>query len=66
MRLYYQGYTGSVSYSTADAVYYGRVLDLDGLLSYEGETKQELYQDFCGVIDDYLQMCKEHGVSPQK
>lgn len=66
MQLHYKDYTGSVNYSKADAIYYGKVLDIDGLLSYEGETKQTLYQDFCGVIDDYLQMCKDRGILPQK
>ena len=56
MQLYYKDYTGSVNYSKADAVYYGKVLDIDGLLSYEGETKQTLYQDFSGVIDDYAKI----------
>lgn len=66
MELNYKDYTGSVNYSKADAVYYGKVLDIDGLLSYEGKTKQALYQDFCGVIDDYLKMCKDRGIFLQK
>lgn len=43
MQLHYKDYTGSVNYSKADAIYYGKVLDIDGLLSYEGETEQALY-----------------------
>ena len=66
MELHYKDYTGSVNYSKADAVYYGKVFDIDRLLSYEGKTKQALYQDFCGVIDDYLKMCKDRGIFLQK
>lgn len=66
MGLHYKDYTGSVNYSKADDVYYGRVLGVDGLLSYEGQTKQELYQDFCETVDDYLQICEDCGISPQK
>lgn len=66
MGLYYKDYMGSVNYSKADDVYYGRVLNIDGLLSYEGSTKQALYQDFCETVDDYLKMCKDRGILPQK
>lgn len=66
MELHYKDYTGSVNYSKADAVYYGRVLNIDGLLLYEGSTKQALYQDFCETVDDYLKMCKDRGILPQK
>lgn len=66
MQLYYKDYTGSVNYSKADTVYYGKVLGVDGLLSYEGSTKQSLYQDFCDTVDDYLKMCKDRGILPQK
>lgn len=66
MQLHYEDYTGSVNYSKVDAVYYGKVLGVDGLLSYEGSTKQSLYQDFCDTVDDYLKMCKDRGILPQK
>lgn len=66
MELHYKDYTGSVDYSKADAVYYGKVLGVDGLLSYEGSTKQALYQDFCETVDDYLKMCKDRGILLQK
>ena len=36
------------------------------LLSYEGTTGEELINDFHGVIDDYLAMCKEKKVKPEK
>lgn len=66
MELHYKDYTGSVNYSKADAVYYGRVLNIDGLLLYEGSTKQALYQDFCETVDDYLKMCKDRGILPRQ
>lgn len=66
MEFHYKDYTGSVNYSKVDSVYYGKVLDIDGLLSYEGSTKQSLYQDFCETVDDYLKMCKDRGILPQK
>lgn len=61
----YKGYTGSINYSAADWVYYGQVLGIKGLISYEGKTLAALRQDFAGAIDDYLEMCRQHGKTPQ-
>ena len=66
MELHYKDYTGSVNYSKADEVYYGRALNIDGLLSYEGSTKQALCHVFCETVNDYLKMCKDRGILPQK
>ncbi len=60
-KLKYKGYTGSVEYSEADGVFYGRVLGIRSLLSYEGETLNELKDDFHELINDYLQTCKKEG-----
>ena len=61
----YKGYTGSINYSAADWVYYGRVLGIEGLISYEGKTLAALRQDFARAIDDYLEMCRQHDKTPQ-
>jgi predicted HicB family RNase H-like nuclease len=62
----YKGYHGSVEFSTPDNVLHGEVLGIDGLISYEGNTLDELRTDFEESIDDYLEMCEEKGFEPQK
>ena len=52
----YQGYVGTVEFSEEDRVFFGKVLGIRSLLSYEGTTGEELINDFHGVIDDYLAM----------
>ena len=61
----YRDYTGSINYSAADWVYYGQVLGIKGLISYEGKTLAALRQDFARAIDDYLEMCRQHDEMPQ-
>lgn len=63
--LKYKGYEGSVEYSLKDQVLYGKVLGIKSLLSYEGQTIAELEEDFRGVIDEYLEMCKAHHQDPE-
>ena len=50
----YKGYVGSVEFSETDNVFYGKVQNVSGLISYEGKTKEELFLDFCSSIEDYL------------
>ena len=62
----YQGYVGSVEFSAADECFYGKVLGIRALISYEGETAKELIEDFHGAVDDYLALCAEQGVEPER
>lgn len=61
----YKGYTGSIEYSDMDKRYYGKVLYISSLISYEGNNLVELKKDFYEAIDDYLQSCNEEGVLPE-
>lgn len=58
--LNYKSYRGTVEYSEKDKVFYGEVLGIKGLISYEGRTIEELKQDFQGAVDDYLDMLKRY------
>ena len=50
----YKDYVGSIEFSEEDNVFYGKVQNVGGLISYEGETEGDLYVDFCGAVDDFL------------
>jgi len=62
----HRGYYGTVEFSSNDNVLYGKVLGIDGLISYEGKSVQELKCDFIEAIEDYLKMCADEGVEPQR
>jgi len=67
-RLEYKGYYGSIEYNKTDNCLYGKVIGLEKgtAVTYEGNTASELYEDFKGAIDDYLDYCKDKGVKPKK
>ena len=50
----YKGFVGSVEWSEKDSVYYGRVLGIRALVSFEGKDRQSLADDFRRAVDDYL------------
>ncbi len=61
----YKGYIGSVEV-LEDDTYYGKVLGIEALVAYEGDTIEELIEDFHGAVDDYLAVCEAEGIEPEK
>ena len=64
--MHYNGYVGSVEFSETDEVFYGKVLGIRSLISYEGTTAQELVADFHNSIGDYLNLCEQNKTEPEK
>lgn len=62
----YKSYFGSICYSEPDNVLYGKVLGIRSLISYEGDTIKSLKNDFQEAVDDYLELCEEQGMTPEK
>lgn len=59
--LKYKGYTGSIEYSIEDMCFYGRLLEINNLVMYEGSTIEDLEESFKYMVDDYLETCKGIG-----
>ena len=57
----YKGYTGSIKYSELDKCFHGKIECIDGLISYEGQTLEELELDFRESVHDYFELCNEVG-----
>ena len=62
----YKGYVGSVEFSEEDGLFYGKVMGIRALISYEGTTAHELVDDFHGAVEDYLALCEAEGKEPEK
>ena len=62
----YKGYLGSVEFSPEDTLFYGKVLGIRALISYEGENAPSLVADFHTAVDDYLTLCAAEGIEPEK
>ena len=62
----YKDYFGSIHYSDADKILYGQVEYLRSLISFEGEDVTSLRASFEEAIDDYLALCEERGIVPEK
>lgn len=62
----YKEYIGSVEFSEEDGLFFGKVMGVRALISYEGENAKELIKDFHGAVDDYLKTCSEKGIEAEK
>jgi len=65
--LQYKGYTGNVQFDPDDMIFYGSIMGMKKAhIAYEGKTVDDLVRDFRGAVDDYLDMCAEEGMKPEK
>ena len=62
----YKGYIGSVEFSEEDGLFFGKVMGIRSLISYEGRNAADLISDFHGAIDDYLTICEAEEKEPEK
>ncbi|OGH97275.1 MAG: antitoxin HicB [Candidatus Melainabacteria bacterium GWA2_34_9] len=62
----YKGYLGSVEYSDEDEVFFGEVLFINDVITFEGTDVKSLKEGFHYMVDDYLEMCKRVNKKPDK
>ncbi len=62
----YREYRAKISYDQEDDIFVGEVLGINDSLNFYGNTTQELKEAFHQSIDNYLELCKEIGKSPEK
>ncbi|MCF7974918.1 MAG: type II toxin-antitoxin system HicB family antitoxin [Phycisphaerae bacterium] len=62
----YKGYTAKVDFDDEASIFHGEVLNLRDVITFQGETVQELKQAFHDSVDDYLEFCEARGDSPEK
>ncbi len=55
----YKGYVGSVEFSEEDVIFYGKVMGIRSLISYEGENARELVEGFHEAVDEFKKQMME-------
>jgi predicted HicB family RNase H-like nuclease len=62
----YKGYSASIEVDLEAEILFGRVLDINDVVTFKAKTIEEARQEFQNSIDDYLEFCKELGQEPDK
>lgn len=64
--LEYMEYYASVHFSAEDDAFYGKIIGINDLVSFEGISVPELKSAFHEAVEDYLNLCKELNKEPNK
>ena len=64
--LKYKGYTGKVEFDDEAGLFYGEILDTRDVITFQGESVDEIEKSFRESIDDYLDFCETRGEEPDK
>ena len=62
----YKGYTARIDYDERDNIFAGRILGIRTIISFHGDTVDQLRAEFELAIKDYLADCKDQGIHPDK
>ncbi len=62
----YKGYHGSVTFDDIAEIFHGEVQDLNDIVTFQGQSVEELKTAFRDSVDDYLNFCLERGEEPDK
>ena len=62
----YKGYIGVVDFDEEAEIFHGEVINLRDVVTFQGETVDELRKAFHDSVEDYLQFCAERGEEPEK
>ena len=64
--LKYKNFLGAVHFSAEDKVFYGKVMGISDLVTFEGQSVSQLINAFHEAVNDYLELCKEAGKEPER
>jgi predicted HicB family RNase H-like nuclease len=64
--LQYKEYFASVRFSAPDDVFVGKILGINDLINFEGNSVSELKKALKEAVDDYLKTCLKVGKAPEK
>lgn len=62
----YRGYVASMIFDGDDKVIVGRVLGIDDIIAFHGESVREFETNFRTVVDGYIAACESSGTAPEK
>lgn len=64
--LTHKNYFGSVEFSADDNILHGKIIGIIDLVTYEGDSVENLKSAFIEAVDDYLETCEIIGKEPNK
>ena len=64
--LKHKGYTGGFEYDSEEDILFGRVIDIDAVITFYGSSIEEMREAFKESVETYLETCAMKNISPAK
>ncbi|GJM60262.1 type II toxin-antitoxin system HicB family antitoxin [Persicobacter diffluens] len=64
--LKYKDYVAELEYSAESNVFHGKIFGIKDVVTFEGESVEELKEAFAEAVEDYLEICRDLGKEPEK
>lgn len=64
--LMYRDFIGSVHFTSEDGVFFGKIEGVNDLVTFEGNSVEELVTAFHEAVEDYIALCQDAGKQPRK
>lgn len=61
-----KGYSARIEFDDRDNIFVGRVLGINAIIGFHGETVAELREAFEAAIDFMIEDCQANGIEPEK
>ncbi len=62
----YKGFKAKVQFSADDNVFFGRLLGIDDIVTFEGKTVRELKRSMKDAVEFHIEVCKKTGKDLKK
>jgi len=62
----YKEYLGKVEFDDEANIFHGEIVNIRDVITFEGQSVDELRQAFEDSIEDYLAFCAERGEQPEQ
>ena len=62
----YKGYLGKIEFDDEANIFHGQVVNIRDVITFQGQSVDELRQAFEDSIEDYFVFCVERGEQPEK
>lgn len=62
----YKGYLAHIAFDEQANLFHGEVINIRDVVTFQGQSVDELRQAFADSVEDYLSLCAERGEAPDQ
>lgn len=62
----YKGYLAHITFDEQANLFHGEVINIRDVVTFQGQSVEELRQAFADSLEDYLSFCAERGEAPEQ